>query len=92
MTPNQERFFLLLEEVPFLLQFWHKGSRTLKDEQFENALGVMSPGEVQIAKFFASVWCNSNDRFQFDAIEAAAKMDQQHAEIVTTWMKTPFWP
>ncbi len=60
---SREKFFNLLAQVPRSEELWDKEDNSLNIEAFEQALDVMSHGEAQMAKFFASVWFNSNEQY-----------------------------
>ena len=63
---SQQRFFEMLNRQPRIEKRWDQQNSSLKIEAFEQALGVMSSGEVQMAKFFASVWFHNNKAYGFD--------------------------
>lgn len=88
---SQDRFFADLAKVPRISGHWNKEKRELKVSAFEADIGVMSSGEAHLAKFFAGVWLGQN-QYSFDAIEAAAALDAAEMELITTWMKSPYWP
>ena len=88
---SQEKFFKMLDRVPRISNLWDKKSG-LEIERFESQLCVMSSGEVHIAKFFASIWFNNNNRYGFDLVDAVASLDIPERKIITEWMCDPFWP
>lgn len=54
-------------------------------------MGAWSHAERIMAQFMVAVWFGEN-RLQFDAIEAAYVLDQQHRAIVAEWINQPLWP
>ena len=89
---SNERFFMMLERAPRLKRFWDKDKKILDINAFEHALGVMSSSEMQIAKFFASVWINNNTKYGFDLVDALESIDENSTEIIVEWIENPFWP
>lgn len=89
---SQKKFFELLEQVPRIKHLWDKHSRSLNIELFERELGVMSSGEVCMAKFFASVWFGNNERYGFDFVDAVAWIDTPERKLIVEWVRDPFWP
>lgn len=89
---SYDRFFVMLSRVPRIAPLWNKDTRSLNVERFENALGVMSSGEVQMAKFFASVWYHNNGDYGFDLVDAVASIDAEEIELIIEWMMNPFYP
>jgi len=55
---------------------------------------VMSSGEVQMAKFFASLWNNNNNvaEAEFDLINAVAFISSSERALIMGWIADPFWP
>ena len=60
--------------------------------KFEDALGVMSSGERHMAKFFAAVWFNDNQKYGFDLVDAVASLDVAPRKLIIEWIAKPFWP
>ncbi len=89
---STNKFFLMLDKAPRLVNLWDREKRELKLDLFEGALGVMSRSEVHLAKFFAAVWFGNNKRFGFDVVDAASSLDAPERDIIINWMKDPFWP
>jgi hypothetical protein len=89
---SNERFFKLLKRVPHIAELWDKESNRLNIAAFEQALGVMSHGEVQMAKFLAAVWLNDNEKYGFDIVDAVAHIDIEDRELIVEWIANPFWP
>ncbi|MEQ1545986.1 MAG: hypothetical protein HOO93_05510 [Methyloglobulus sp.] len=85
-------FFEMLEREPKLKHLWDKENKTLLENDFAAALGVMSSGEVYLAQFFASVWFGNNQRYGFDFVSAIGKLDSDKRLIIAEWLKNPFWP
>ena len=92
LSSGQARFFLMLNHVPRIAELWDIENRELKVESFEKALGVMSSGEIHIAKFFAAVWFHDNQRYGFDLIDAVSSIDSEHSKLIIEWISDPFWP
>ncbi|MBT7209429.1 MAG: hypothetical protein HN868_18920 [Gammaproteobacteria bacterium] len=89
---SRERFFDLLEQVPRCTELWDKDANSLNIIAFEQALGVMSHGEVQMTKFFAAVWFNNNEQYGFDVVDAVARIDAEDRKLIAGWIVDPFWP
>lgn len=89
---GHQQFFTLLHKVPRIAHLWDQKTGSMNVEAFEAELGVMSSGEVQIAKFFAALWFNNNKRYGFDLIEAIARFDTPEIKIIIEWISDPFWP
>lgn len=96
MTPGQasskQRFYALLDRCPRIRHLWDKERAEIKVDLFEKELGVMSSGEVHLAKFMASVWFGDNQRYGFDLADAVACMDSKERQIILEWVADPFWP
>lgn len=89
---SQEKFFNLLEKAPRIRNLWDKKTRSLNVNSFEEQLGVMSSGEVAVAKFFASVWFNDNKKYGFDLVDVVSRIDVPERKLIIEWMCNPFWP
>lgn len=89
---SHERFFDMLDRVPRIRSLWDKESGNLDVEKFENELGVMSSGEIHMAKFFASLWFHNNKRYGFDLVDAVSSLDPAEREIIIEWIADPFYP
>ena len=90
---SKTRFFELLNQVPRIQHLWDpKGNGSLIPDIFEKELGVMSSGESEMAKFFAAVWFHDNSRYGFDVVDAMARVDIEHRELIANWIIDPFWP
>jgi len=89
---SQDRFFRLLERAPRIKGLWVKEKRELLVDQFESQLCVMSSGEIQMAKFFASIWFHDNKRYGFDIVDAVASIDKEERDIIIEWLNSPFYP
>ncbi|MDH5327687.1 MAG: hypothetical protein OEY58_19710 [Gammaproteobacteria bacterium] len=92
LSDGQQLFFLMLYRVPRIDHLWDVKSKSLDVELFEREIAVMSPGEVHIAKFFASVWFHSNKRYGFDLVDAVSSLDDPERELIREWIADPFWP
>lgn len=63
-------------------------------EEFDKRSLKFSSGERAAAQFVLGVW-NPRTKWEagrFDVIEAAARLDGKHLEIINTWLKHPWWP
>lgn len=61
----------------------------------EKASRPWSTGERQVALFIITVWAGHNwtgKGKQFDFTTAASTCGEREMEIITNWMKDPFWP
>lgn len=89
---SHKKFFEMLDRVPRITHLWDKETQCIDLPSFESELYVLSSGETQIAKFFASVWFGDNERFGFDLADAMASIDDAEKQIIIDWMNNPFWP
>lgn len=89
---SHERFFKMLDRVPRIKHLWNKHNGKIDQKAFEAELSVMSSGEVQIAKFLASLWFHDNTRYGFDLVDAVASIDENEKKLIIDWMSNPFWP
>lgn len=87
-----DRFFTMLDQVPRIKNLWDKQKKELKVDLFESELNVMSSGEVQMAKFFASLWFHDNSRYGFDLVDAISTIDPEERYLIIEWVANPFWP
>ncbi|MDH5396210.1 MAG: hypothetical protein OEW97_08025 [Gammaproteobacteria bacterium] len=92
LSSGQARFFILLDRVPYLHHLWDIENNEILIGEFEQALGVMSSGEVHMAKFFASLWFHNNTRYGFDLVDAISTLDGPERELIREWIADPFWP
>lgn len=89
---SHERFFKMLDRVPRIKHLWNKNRGEIDIKKFEAELGVMSHGEVHMAKFFAALWFHDNQRYGFDLIDAVARIDTPERALIVEWIANPFWP
>ncbi|NIB44840.1 hypothetical protein HBA55_34990 [Pseudomaricurvus alkylphenolicus] len=89
---NHQLFYAMINKVPRIARLWDQDTNDLKLEDFERQLGVMSSGEVQLAKFFAAVWFNDNTRYGFDVVDAVSTLNPHSRKIVIDWLIKPFYP
>ena len=92
MISEYKKFYNMIDRFPRVAYLWDRKSHNLDVDAFENDLGVMSSGEVFMAKFFASVWFNRNERYGFDIIDRWWVLDQDSKQIVLDWLADPFYP
>lgn len=86
------RFFEMLARVPRIKNLWDEHKKEIKINDFEAALGVMSPGEIAMAEFFASLWFHNNTKYGFDFVDAIALIDLPERKLIMDWIEDPFWP
>lgn len=89
---SYNHFYAMLDRVPRVSGLWDRETNSLRVEEFEEALGVMSKGEAAMARFFASVWFNNNERYGFDLADVAATLDPEWRQVIIDWLRKPFWP
>lgn len=89
---SRERFYKMLDQVPRICHLWDRERHELKVDLFEKELGVMSTGEVHMAKFLAALWFNNNSRYGFDLVDAVSSIDHNERRIIAEWAIDPFWP
>lgn len=89
---SRERFYQMLDQVLRIDHLWDREKHELKVNLFEKELGIMSTGEVHLAKFFASLWFNNNKRYGFDLVDAVATLDSTERKLIIDWVANPFWP
>jgi len=91
---SHDRFFKMLENVPRIAPIWDQKNRSMNCDLYAHELGVMSSGEVQMAKFFASLWNNNNNvaEAEFDLIYAVAFISSSERALIMGWIADPFWP
>lgn len=92
MTEEQLRFHhWVKEKAPYLVSLWDWEEKSLLLDDVKNYLGSASHGEGVMCKFFTAVWLGKND-FKFDFFEAASSLDVHGRNIISDWLKDPFWP
>ncbi|MBL3675697.1 hypothetical protein [Paracoccus aerius] len=85
-------FFAFLRRAPQGVQnCFDVESRKLDTDALERYLGFASSGEAVLARFFASVWCRSNDDFDFDVLDVG-RLDYEQRQIISDWVLNPIWP
>jgi len=89
---SHQRFFEMIKKVPRITHLWDIERRRMDTKTFEAELGVMSSGEVHMAKFFASVWLHDNQKYGFDLVDAVAAIDPAHCQLIIEWTADPFYP
>ena len=89
---SRQRFFAMLDSYPRLASYWDQAQECMHVEIFEQALGAMSCGERHMAKFFAAVWFNDNQKYGFDLVDAVASLDVRQRQLIMQWIAKPFWP
>lgn len=90
LTPEQRRFFTLIESFNFA-SLWDMKTRELSLEGVNSYLATASHGEAVLLRFLVGVWLHKND-FEFDLLEAAKTLDANSMKIITDWLSDPFWP
>lgn len=91
INQDKVRFFSALMRYPSLLQLWNLEKIELDVEAAEMYLRCCSAGEALLAKFFFMVWMG-DDRYGFNLIEAARKLDFKTLIMIAEWIEDPFWP
>ena len=92
LTKEQARYALWLEaKTPYLLPLFDFDKQCYLSGKVENYLGVASHGEAIMARFVLAVWLHQN-KFDFEFIDAARTLDEQQMQVITDWLKAPFWP
>lgn len=92
LESSHQRFYVLLDRCPRIKHLWDRENAEIKIDLFESELGVMSPSEAHLAKFFSAIWFGDNQRYGFDLVDAIACMDTQERKIILDWVADPFWP
>lgn len=72
----------------------HVSPETWDAEAFEKQAGKFSSGELSVAQFILGVW-NPTTAWKcgkFDLIEAAARLDEEHRQVIINWFGNPWWP
>ena len=87
---DKERFYNMVNQTN-LSHYWDQKKHEIKLKEFEQALGRMSTGEAILARFMANVWFGE-EKYFFNIIEAAKTLDSKHIQIITNWLKSPYWP
>jgi len=91
LTEEQRRFKEMLSECPVLEGYWDFDDRSCDVERLRNDLRVLSRGEAIMATFFLSVWSGQHEP-EFDVIDAARSLDQEHLDIIVRWLSDPVFP
>jgi len=87
-----QQFYVMLNQVPWLAPYWDQNTDSMKVEKFENMLGVWSSSEVALAQFFAAVWNHNSQKYGFDVVDIASKLDPVHRQLIAEWIANPFYP
>ena len=90
LSPEQRLFWQLLERFGFT-SLWDMKERIYYPEKVNQRLGTASKGEALLLRFCLGVWRHDNE-FEFDFVDAASTLEPESLEVVTSWMKEPFWP
>ncbi|XOV81276.1 MAG: hypothetical protein ACFHVJ_10075 [Aestuariibacter sp.] len=92
LLSSGERFAVwVLKDMPYLSALFDLESMQYKPEKVDEFFDVASQGQKIMAQFVLGVWLGDN-KFNFDFTEAAAHLNEKEIQIVTGWMKKPFWP
>ena len=91
LSSEQRRFKKLLSGYPTLQQYWDLDKRECDVEGLRKAIGSLSHGESVVARFLCAVWLGENT-LNFDLIEAAKALDEQHLQVIRNWLNNPFFP
>ena len=90
-TEGQLQFYKLVSRYPRIAALWNWEERSLNIPAYEQALSVMSRGEVTLARFFAGLWL-WNDKERAVNIFDLAELYGEDREMVVRWLADPFWP
>ena len=91
LTPEQRRFKETLSKYPRLEPFWDFDKRECDLENLRKSLGALSHGEAIMARFLSGIWCGENV-LEFDLIEAAKALDEEHRQCLIEWLSEPDFP
>lgn len=92
LSPEQAKFACWIEEnTPYLLVLFNFEKKKFNPELVDEFLSIASSSQMIMARFALGIWLHNNE-YQFDFIDAAAKLDKTRMKIVTDWLSDPFWP
>lgn len=89
------RFYQMLDSCHSSYAFsgyWNREKNKCSSGLLKKQINTMSmsTGESIMARFFLSVWLESNQNF--DLIEAANRLDRDNLGIIIRWLNDPFRP
>jgi DNA primase len=90
---SREDVCKILNEFP-CLQHLKITPENWDSEAFERQAAKFSSGELSAAQFILGIW-NPTTTWKcgkFDLIEAAARLDHEHRQVIIDWFSEPWWP
>jgi len=91
LTAEQRHFKQILELYPRLKPYWNFDARECDIDKLRGALGSLSHGEAIMARFLSAVWLGNNT-LEFDLIDAAKSLDEEHLQVIVEWLSKPTFP
>lgn len=91
MSPNQIKFFDMLERVEFAKKYWDRGEGTINLEFIEKNLSLLSAGEASMLKFLVGVWLSHN-QLGFDFIDDGCNLNGELKQVYYDWVTSPYFP
>lgn len=91
LSPEQKRFFELLDGYPTLAGYWNREEKCCLEDELKDALNVLSHGEIIMAQFFHAVW-SGKDTLGFGIVDAASTLDDPDRALIAAWLSDPFYP
>lgn len=94
--PFQERFFELLEKIPFLKQFYNYDLGELDEELIEKNFISKSKSEKVLLKFLIIVYSGQGKDFpnedieKFDMWDGMFYLDWKNKKVIADWVKNPY--
>ena len=90
LTPDQRRFERALSSYPLFYPYWDFNARNCDIQGLTAAIGLMSPGEQTMGKFFLSVWLH--DDSQGIGVVNAAELDDKNQQVIADWLAAQYFP
>ena len=81
----------MLERYPRLMTYWNFEKREVKLQTIDQDIGAMSRGEQIMLRFFVAVWLSEN-RLNFDLIDATRVLDDGNLDDIRQWLAQPVFP
>lgn len=92
MSPDQIQFKQFIEtNAPALGALFDWKTREVISSRVDHYLNYASSGEEIIARFLVGVWLGNN-RYGFDLLSAAKRLDEKNLNIIQKWLNNPIWP
>jgi hypothetical protein len=87
-----QKFSKLLDQCLYAEKFFNlDGSAEVDLERLADEIGDYSSGEQIMLRFLVGVFCGEN-KLDFDFVKASKILDQKNLNIISTWVKDPFFP